>query len=523
MENGITAPAAANQAPALIAGRYVVGESFASGGTGTVHLGRIVGAGGFSRVVAVKRLFPAVAGDRGFREMLLAEARLVSRIRHPNVVPALDVVQVNDDVYIVMEYVHRPSLAQLLARARASGEPIPGDIASGIIEAVLLGLHAAHEARGEEGTPLGIVHRDVSPQNILVGADGVTRLIDFGIAKAATGIQITDPGILKGKMGYMAPEQFLYQPVSRHSDVYASSVVLWEALANQRLFEGRSKQLNQDPGDRSVRHAMETKVLPPSHVRSGIDAFHVVRRAEFEPNDRFPTAEAMAVALRSAHAVASPVDIARWLSRVAPDDLEMAEERVRLLEQAPYVASTDGGVTPTTHADWSLETINPEHPRGGRRARWIGMGAIALATAVLALVIGAKTVRRPRRPPPRHPSSIRSPRRSIPVVTPPPALEHPALRSATAARQDAPVPESAYRKTSVDRDPSVYDHGTGHKHYHPAASDEHSVPTTDVHRRRLALLGIVAGWSFCTPLDVVAADKTSLPASSLTRAGARER
>jgi eukaryotic-like serine/threonine-protein kinase len=479
MENGITAPAAANQAPALIAGRYVVGESFASGGTGTVHLGRIVGAGGFSRVVAVKRLFPAVAGDRGFREMLLAEARLVSRIRHPNVVPALDVVQVNDDVYIVMEYVHGPSLAQLLARARASGEPIPGDIASGIIEAVLLGLHAAHEARGEEGTPLGIVHRDVSPQNILVGADGVTRLIDFGIAKAATGIQITDPGILKGKMGYMAPEQFLYQPVSRHSDVYASSVVLWEALANQRLFEGRSKQLNQDPGDRSVRHAMETKVLPPSHVRSGIDASFdavVMRGLEFEPNDRFPTAEAMAVALRSAHAVASPVDIARWLSRVAPDDLEMAEERVRLLEQAPYVASTDGGVTPTTHADWSLETINPEHPRGGRRARWIGVGAIALATAVLALVIGAKTR-------PQTAAGAASPASSVvdpvltaiglPVVTPSAGMPEPPSASqprSEAARSDAPVTSKARapRKTSKSTcDPPFTIDATGHKHYHP--------------------------------------------------------
>ena len=487
MENGITAPAAANQAPTLIAGRYVVGELFASGGTGTVHLGRIVGAGGFSRVVAVKRLFPSVAGDRGFREMLLAEARLVSRIRHPNVVPALDVVQVNEDVYIVMEYVHGPSLAQLLGRARDAGEPIPAEIAGGIIEAVLLGLHAAHEARGEEGTPLGIVHRDVSPQNILVGADGVTRLIDFGIAKAATGIQITDPGVLKGKMGYMAPEQFLYQPVSRHSDVYACSVVLWEALANQRLFEGRTKQLTQDPGDHSVRHAFETKVLPPSQVRSDLDASFdavVLRGLELEPNDRFPTAEAMAVALRSAHAVASPVDVARWLSHFAPDDLELAEDRVRLLEQAPYTAGTDGGVTPTTHADWSLETFSPEHARSGRRARWIGAGAIGLGAAMLALIMAAKA--RPSTAvgaAPAPASSVVDPvlTAALPVAAPPAGMPEPTNASqrpgeaarpsaAAATRSDGPLPSQARapRKTSKSTcDPPFTIDANGHKHYHP--------------------------------------------------------
>src|SRR6266542_4231684 len=118
MENGSTVAVTSELPPGLIAGRYVIGESFASGGMGTVHLGRIVGAGGFSRVVAIKRLFPSAANDRAFREMLLEEARLVSRIRHPNVVPALDVVEDREDVYIVMEYVHGPSLAQLLTRAR---------------------------------------------------------------------------------------------------------------------------------------------------------------------------------------------------------------------------------------------------------------------------------------------------------------------------------------------------------------------------------------------------------------------
>jgi len=218
----------------LLAGRYVLGEALASGGMGTVHLGRIVGASGFSRVVAIKRLFPGFATDASFRQMLLDEARFASRIRQPNVVPILDVVEAERDLYVVMEYVHGLPLAGALERA--GDAPMPVEIAVAIAEAVLLGLQAAHEARAEDGTPLGIVHRDVSPQNILIGADGVPRLIDFGIAKAATRLQVTDPGVIKGKAGYMAPEQLLSEPVSRHADVFSASVVLWEMLAGRRLF-----------------------------------------------------------------------------------------------------------------------------------------------------------------------------------------------------------------------------------------------------------------------------------------------
>jgi serine/threonine-protein kinase len=143
----------------VIVGRYVIGETFASGGMGTVHLGRIVGAGGFSRVVAVKRLYPWLARDAEFRQMLLDEARFVSRIRHPNVVPTLDVVESGTDLYVVMEYVHGVSLAHVLKHCQET--PIPVLIAAGIVEGVLAGLHAAHKARGEDGSPLGIVHRDV--------------------------------------------------------------------------------------------------------------------------------------------------------------------------------------------------------------------------------------------------------------------------------------------------------------------------------------------------------------------------
>src|SRR5258706_6134220 len=196
---------------------------------------------------------------------------------------------------------------------------------------------------------------------------------------------------------------------------------------------------------------METKVPPPSHYRSGIPAALeavVLRGLELEPADRFPTAEAMAIALRRAHAAASPVEIARWLERFAPDELEMAEERVRLLEQRPYAASTDGGATPVVHVDWSAETTSLEHPRGGRRARWIGAGAIALVTAAVALFLRAKTGHRTVDAAP-SPPPVSEPVPSTVPASPSTAAEEPAA----VERSPAAAPSRTRRKSKSSCDP----------------------------------------------------------------------
>jgi len=460
MDQGSGQPVVSTHPRTPIAGRYIVGEAFASGGMGTVHLGRVVGAGGFSRVVAIKRLFAGVAGDAAFRELLLEEARLVSRIRHPNVVPALDVVEADRELYIVMEYVNGPSLAHLLTEARKLDEPLPVAIALGIMEAVLHGLHAAHEARGEDGAPLGIVHRDVSPHNILVGADGVARLIDFGIAKAATRLQMTDPGVIKGKIGYMAPEQLLGESVSRHADVYASAVVLWEALSNRRFFEARATEADGSALEAgSVRRALETKVALPMQIRGApndaIDRV-VMRGLELEPVDRFGTAEAMAVALRSAHAIASPVDIARWLGGFVPDELELAAERVRLLEQTPHAVTEEGRVVP--------EATHPGPARRRSHALWIGAGLVVAGSGALAL---RASTSRPLPPTPVPSiSSILVP--SEPEATRDPG-EHASVAVASASAKPplpAPVRRPA-RATKSECDPPYTIDGAGHKRYIP--------------------------------------------------------
>jgi serine/threonine-protein kinase len=413
---------------------------------GTLHLGRVVGAHGFARVVAIKRLFPNLAADRSFREMLLDEARFASRIRHPNVVPVLDVVEEASDLYIVMEYVHGLSLAQMLVAL--GGRPIPLPIALGIVEGVLLGLHAAHEARGEDGTPLGIVHRDVSPQNILVGADGVPRLIDFGIAKAATRMQVTDPGVLKGKVGYVAPEQLVRETVARQADVYSAGVVLWEMLAQRRFFP------DADVAERLRR--IDEKALPPPAAGTLDEALDglVLRALERDQARRFPTAEAMALALLQGRRGASSAEIAKWLAQEAFEELEISEERVRLLEQykaglvdeAPEPASIAASVDPT-------RASLPAPPRRSRLGAWLaGAGVIALlaffgGTAALRASHSAAPPAPPPAalvaPPPPQAAAIAPSSAPSSAPLPAPAASAPPPAPASAAPSVATVPPQA--------------------------------------------------------------------------------
>src|ERR1041385_2717351 len=192
--------------PRLI-GRYALFGEIASGGMATVHFGRLVGPVGFSRTVAIKRLHPQYAKDPEFVSMFLDEARLAARIQHPNVVTTLDVVALPNEVFLVMEYVQGESLSRLVKNTTKAGERMPWGHIVSVMAGMLHGLHAAHEAKSERREPLNIVHRDVSPQNVLVGTDGVARVLDFGVAKAAMRVGSTRDNQMKGKLSYMSPEQ----------------------------------------------------------------------------------------------------------------------------------------------------------------------------------------------------------------------------------------------------------------------------------------------------------------------------
>ena len=195
----LAASAVVKSAP-LSFGRYVLHAPIARGGMAQVYTARLVGAEGFNRLVAAKRLHPQFTDDPDFVTMFHDEARIASKIHHPNVVPVLDVVVEGSEVILVQEYVHGVPLDRLFKVALAGDGPIPIGIVIAIIGGVLSGLHAAHETRDETDQPLNIVHRDVSPQNVMVSVDGIPRLLDFGIARAELCVHVTREGVFKGKV-----------------------------------------------------------------------------------------------------------------------------------------------------------------------------------------------------------------------------------------------------------------------------------------------------------------------------------
>ncbi len=305
-------------------GRYAVHDEIAAGGMATVHLGSVLGPFGFTRIVAVKRLHAALSRDPEFVAMFLDEARLASRIRHPNVVPVLDVYAEEGELSLVMEYIDGESLARLLRLTSERNEHVPLPIAVSIVASVLHGLHAAHEARDEEGHLLGLVHRDVSPQNVIVGSDGIPRVIDFGIAKAAGRSNVSREGQLKGKMPYMAPEQIQGGAVNARTDVYGASVLLWELLVGARLF-----QADSEAGMMSL--VLSHPVLAPGALRpevpADLDAI-TLRGLDRAQERRFESARDMALELEKSFRLATAAEIGEWVTAIAHGSLN--ERRLKL-------------------------------------------------------------------------------------------------------------------------------------------------------------------------------------------------
>lgn len=379
-----------------VVGRYALFDEIAAGGMATVHLGRLVGQVGFSRTVAVKRLHPQYAKDADFVSMFVDEAKLASRIQHPNVVSTLDVVKTDDELFLVMEYVQGEALSRLVRQTARRGERIPVNVVLSVMSGMLHGLHAAHEAKSENREPLNLVHRDISPQNVLVGVDGVARVLDFGVAKAQVRSGATKDGQMKGKLSYMSPEQLNGHEVDRRSDVFAAGIVLWEALAGKRLFAG------SDTGEILGKVLNSEIPHPKSLVPELPDAVNdaVMKALKRDPAERYQTARDFAVALEHAMPGATAHTVGEWVRANGGEELAHRANLVADIESQP-MDDLGGSDSTVEHLRGrpSLAFVEPisddsdfgagllANDRGRQRRRRIIFGAVVVLAGLFYVAV----------------------------------------------------------------------------------------------------------------------------------------
>jgi serine/threonine-protein kinase len=310
-------------------GRYRLVTQIAKGGMAVVWLASRQRRSGECEVVALKTLLPNLSSDLAFVHMFLDEARLLSEIRHPNVVAIRDVGMHGDIPYVALEWVEGDSLSALLRALSAKGKEVPLSIALRIVGEACLGLHNAHELRDAKGELVDLVHRDVSPANIMLSSSGDVKLIDFGVAKASERLaEQTRTGVLKGKVSYMAPEQVLRVNPDRRTDVWAAGVVLYRLICSRLPYEGDIATI--------VRQIKFGEPLPPLPSTTPRPVAEIVHRAmSREPNDRFQSAADMRRAIQYAYAeVCAPVPKDQFAAFVVGNLGAVIQERRAALAKA---------------------------------------------------------------------------------------------------------------------------------------------------------------------------------------------
>lgn len=404
-------------------GRYEALFRIAAGGMAEVYAARMMGEGGFEKPVALKRMLPTLAEDERFVEMFLDEGKLAAHISSPHVVQTLDLGRADDDsLYLVMELVVGVSLAALIRAVLRSKSQLSPAVAVEILSQAAAGLHDAHEARTMYGQPLEIVHRDISPQNILVDVAGRVRITDFGVARALERATHTQSGEVKGKIGYFAPEQVRGKNVDRRTDIFAMGICAWETIAGQRLFQG-------DNPAQTLDMVMSMPVprldeLRPEVPREVADA--IAKALERDQSARFQTAGEFAETLRYAMRPAGAKGVADLVRSHGGESLMKLEEglrvrsptsasRVRRAEQGrdpndptsspsragrtsiPQVASpTPPAPSPVVTESLPLGAPSPfgdvaievEPPRNTTRWVFVGVGAMAVVTTLAGVAWG---------------------------------------------------------------------------------------------------------------------------------------
>lgn len=315
--------------PTTAFGKYQLFASLGRGGMADVFLSVARGQMGFNKLAVIKRLRAALAEEPAFRNMFLDEARLAARLSHPNIVHTYEVGEQNGVYFIAMEYLEGQSLNKVLKEALRRKEGIEPEIGARIIADALSGLHYAHDLKDYDGRPLSIIHRDVSPHNIFVTYDGHTKLVDFGIAKAALSSTETEVGVLKGKVAYMSPEQAMGGRIDQRSDLFAMGIVLWELLARQRLMTGESAA--------NTLHKLMNEPIPRvSQVVPDIDPeLEAItgKALEKDPQYRWQSAaemrDALEAWLRSRHQVARQEEVGRKMQHLFMSVREEVQRQIQ--------------------------------------------------------------------------------------------------------------------------------------------------------------------------------------------------
>ena len=381
-------------------GRYEVLSQLASGGMAGVYAARARGVAGFERLVAIKVLHPHLAYEEEFISMFLDEARLAARIRHPNVVPTLDISDTEGDgFFLVMEYIEGDHLGGLLTEAAKAHERLPVKVVVRVVLDALAGLGAAHELRDENGERQNLVHRDISPHNVMVGGDGIARLTDFGVAKAEKRLSSTRAGQFKGKLSYMSPEQASTGFADQRSDLFSMGILLWESLTGRRLFRAENNAA-------TLNKILSEPIPMPSELWADLEPFDEVlgKALAREPEDRFTSAEGFAAALetaaRASVGIATPREVGAEVKKRLGEKIAAQKKRIRdaietlgradLTEPAIPIPR-DGSASirgPQLAPDVVPTLTGPTSPSEVTRSRlvYVLAGAVVLLLGVLAAV-----------------------------------------------------------------------------------------------------------------------------------------
>ena len=363
-------------------GRYEIIEQIAVGGMAQIYLGRVRGTAGFDKLVAIKRILPRVALDHTFVEMFLAEARLAATLRHPNIADVFDVGNDAGSYFFAMEFIHGQDLRAIKAEAEAVGRGVPLDIAVAIVSGITSALSYAHAKVGPTG-PLNLVHRDVSPSNIIVSFDGAVKLVDFGIARAETNASatITRTGQLKGKIPYMSPEQCRARPLDGRADLFSLGVVLYEMTTGSRPFDGKG---DFDTLERIVHGSMRLPSEIRGHYPKSLEQI-VLRMLANKRSERYQTADELLQDLERLSSedgmFASAFALGKYMRDLFPEEANMP-----LGAQDDDDVPTNPPETIIEIADPSPDTSTRKYPRAQQTS---GMFAVDTTTANMSIPPGA--------------------------------------------------------------------------------------------------------------------------------------